>query len=359
MTPKSRSLTPRALGGRAHLAASRRGTTRGRAASVCLRMNSRSGSLPRSAAVAERGQRLAGGDVGAGGRPEGGLHRLVHALRRSAPSRRSSAPAPGPSAPASAAPTACRSRCAGSTAPPRCARTTSPSAARTAAATAPPSPGSTPAGATPARRRSTRGRRAPRGRRPRGPARGRCDGEPAASSSRSGARFMPPSPAARRTRLRALSFRPSTRASTSVKRAPALSCGLGSLSASSSASSAIGPSPTPTRKQRPAVSITNTDRRGSSGQRATTRIAPDALPTPRPASSRSVPHATRQTTPSDAKRERQRLPANPRNLRRTIAHRRRYTPGRSSVSSRSFNPFEVNPRPAHSRAGSGRRRSTR
>ena len=84
------------------------------------------------------------------------------------------------------------------------------------------------------------------------------------------------------------------------KRRPAVSGSLGSLSASSSASRAIGPSPTPTRKQRPAVSMTNTDRRGSSGQRATTRIAPDALPMPRPASSFSVPHATRQTTPSDA-----------------------------------------------------------
>ena len=94
--------------------------------------------------------------------------------------------------------------------------------------------------------------------------------------------------------------RPSRRASTSAKRSPVVSGALGSLSASSSARRDIGPSPTPTRKQRPAVSMTNTDRRGSSGQRATTRIAPDALPMPRPARSRSVPQASTQTTPSDA-----------------------------------------------------------
>ena len=46
--------------------------------------------------------------------------------------------------------------------------------------------------------------------------------------------------------------------------------------------------------------MTQTDRRGSNGQRAITRTAPEAFPTPRPASNRNAPQATRQTTPNDA-----------------------------------------------------------
>src|SRR5580698_10582103 len=77
---------------------------------------------------------------------------------------------------------------------------------------------------------------------------------------------------------------PSTRASTAANPGPAMGVAAAAftLSPSSSARTVIGPSPTPSR------------------QRAITRTAPEAFPTPRPASSRNAPHATRQTTPNDA-----------------------------------------------------------